>query len=272
MAAAILSPFAATADQKPLFEINLAAGVGSVPDYPASDQHHIKMLVLPFATYRGESVRANYEGIQTDVVKRPTLGIDASIGFSLPSTSDKNTARRGMPDIDTLLEVGPRLYLLLPTGNTSEFRLIFPVRAVIATDIKKWTDRGILFAPGLAYKVPFLDDDRSSLTTNVGLNFGTNRLNQYFYEVLPQFVQPDRPAYQSKAGYIGTRASFVYTLSVNRFQYFAAIGAQSYKGSVNSDSALHRRDYDATIVGGIIWSFYHSDSRAKDPLSPTENR
>lgn len=263
MAAVLVIPSIAYAENDPLFEFNLVGGVGSVPDYPASDQHHVKTLVLPFATYRGESVRANYEGIQADVVKRPTLGVDASIGFSLPSSSDKNIARTGMPDIDTLLEIGPRLYLLVPTGNASEFRLILPVRAVIATDLRKFTDRGILLAPGFAYKVPLGKSNKRELTTNLGLNFGTNRLNQYFYEVLPQFAQPDRPVYNSKAGYIGTRFSLVYSIADKRFRYFAAAGAQSYKGAANSDSPLHRKDYDATIVGGIIWSFYHSDTRSK---------
>ena len=259
----ILLPHATLAEDEPLFELNLVGGVGTVPDYPASDQHHIRAIALPFATYRGTSVRANYEGIQADVVKRPQLGADASIGFSLPSSSDSNVARRGMPDIDTLLEIGPRLYVLIPTGSTKEFRLIFPIRAVIATDLQRWTDRGLLFAPGFIYKIPLQENHKSNLIFNLGINFGTNRLNQYFYEVLPEFAQADRPVYRSRAGYIGSRASAIYTISSRRFRYFAAAGVQSYKGSANAVSPLHRKDYDATLFGGVIWSFYHSDAKSK---------
>ncbi len=259
----MLLSYGAKAGPDPLFELNLAAGIGTVPDYPASDQHHVRSLILPFATYRGESVRANYEGIQADVVTSPELGVDASIGFSLPSSSDSNVARRGMPDIDTLLEIGPRLYLLVPTGSVNEFRLVFPVRAVIATNLRKWTDRGLLLAPGFLHKIPLGRSGKSDLTTNFGVNFGTNRLNQYFYEVLPQFSQPDRPAFDTKAGYIGTRLSVTYTIAVNRFRYFLAAGTQSYKGAANDNSPLHRKDSDATVVGGVAWSFYHSDAHAK---------
>lgn len=262
-----LSPLTAEA-YEPLFELNLVGGGGSVPDYPASDQHHIKTLVLPFATYRGESVRANYDGIQADVVKRAKLGADASVGFSLPSSSASNVARQGMSNIDTLIEVGPRLYLLMPTKSKMDFRFVFPVRAVIATDLRRWTDRGLLFAPGFMFKVPLSQNGKSELVTQFGVNFATNRLHQYFYEVLPQFAQADRPAFDTRAGYMGTRIISVYSIGHDRFRYFAAAGLQSYKDAASSDSPLHRKDHDATIFGGVIWSFYHSDTKSNKKLEP----
>ena len=167
-----------------------------------------------------------------------------------------------MPDIDTLLEIGPRLYLLIPTDNQHDFRLVFPMRGVVSTNLKTWTDRGLLFAPGFLYKIALKPNGKSSLTTSFGVNFGTNRLTEYFYQVDPEFAQPDRPAYRTRAGYIGTRTSVIYSISAGRFRYFTSIGAQSYKNAANADSPLFRKNYDATIIGGIVWSFFKSDARA----------
>ena len=254
--------------EKSLLEFNILGGVGSLPDYPASNQQHTAYLVLPFVTYRGESFKSDLEGVKADVVRETRVGLDASVSGSFPADSAKNTARFGMPDIDTMIEAGPRLYVMVPVRELDEFRVQLPMRAVFATNFSRWQDRGFLVAPGFQYRHALDSRAASNITSYLAINFGTNRLNSYFYQVDPQFAMADRPQYKARGGYIGSHFGVTYDKEAGQFKFLISIGLDSYKNSSNQASPLHRADFSPSILGGLIFSFYRSDEKAKTMTMP----
>ena len=78
-----------------------------------------------------------------------------SVSGSIPVNSGDNDARRGMPDLDPTLEIGPNLTVMLLRSDTMHLNLRFPLRAVIATDLSYARDEGWVFLPQI--NVDFYD-------------------------------------------------------------------------------------------------------------------
>ena len=117
---------------EPLYELGIAGGLGELPDYPGSDQKRIRYLVLPYFIYRGKVFRSDQkEGMRARFIRNEDIDLDMSAAGSFPASSADNDARRGMPDLDWLMELGPRLEVLLSRLNgRGRFRFLLPARAV----------------------------------------------------------------------------------------------------------------------------------------------
>ena len=179
------------------------------------------------------------------------------------SNSSDNRAREGMPDLDTLFELGPKLiYKFLPRGSGQELDLSVATRAVISTDIVNWRYQGFVVNPGLTWRDDrFLDGD---LRLVAGINplFGFDGLNRYFYEVRPRDARPDRPAYNADPGYIGTELTLGASWSpFERVRLFGGIVPGWYKGSANEDSPLYRDDFTIAVGGGLRVTLFQSERR-----------
>jgi outer membrane scaffolding protein for murein synthesis (MipA/OmpV family) len=260
-----VNPFAlmaaAESISKPLWEIGLTPGGGWVPDYPAADEYHAVGLVLPYAIYRGRIFRAGDEGIARGRFFRSSrFEFDIGLGASLPSDSDQNSARRGMPDLDTLLEAGPRLNVRLadPT-DTSKLSLRFAVRPVISVDLSHLGYRGIVFNPQLVYTNTDLFNTKMRFVARLGPVFATDQFMDYFYEVESRFATPNRPVYGAKGGYLGTRLTFSAVLPLRRrLSLFGALQVGYYGGATNEDSPLFRDEVNVGVGLGLIWSVFQS--------------
>ena len=131
--------------------------------------------------------------------------LDVSADAAFPVESSDNRAREGMPNLDTLFEIGPKLiYKFLPRGSGHELDLSLAARAVLSTDIVNWRYQGVVINPGLTWRdARFLDGDLS-LVAGINPLFGFDGLNRYFYQVSLGDARSDRPTYNADAGYIGT--------------------------------------------------------------------
>src|ERR1017187_10048364 len=95
---------------KPLAELGMGGGGGYFQDYPASDQQHLKGVGFPFFIYRGEIFRADERGgASARVISTVVWTFDLGFTGSFPTSSNDNMARVGMPNLDWLIELGPRL-------------------------------------------------------------------------------------------------------------------------------------------------------------------
>lgn len=81
---------------KPLWEIGLAGGIFTIPQYVGSDQRYTLPLGLPYLIYRGEILRADRDGVRGRLFEADGLSLDLSFSFGLP-VRNSNDARRGMP-------------------------------------------------------------------------------------------------------------------------------------------------------------------------------
>ena len=86
----------------------MVAGGAYLPDYPASDQNHLKFVGLPYFVYRGELVRSDREGTRAKLWESAYANIELSAAASFATESKDDVARQGMPNLDYLLEIGPR--------------------------------------------------------------------------------------------------------------------------------------------------------------------
>ena len=120
-----------TMEAKPLWEWGIGGGGAYVPDYPASDNYQLRGLGVPYFIYRGDILRVGDGGVRAMAVDDPTFELDVSLSGALNADSEDNEARRGMPDLDFLVGLGPQLRINLndKTARTT-WDLRFQSRAV----------------------------------------------------------------------------------------------------------------------------------------------
>ncbi len=252
---------AAGAKEKPLFEFGVVGGGGYFPDYPAADESHFDGLALPYVVYRGKFLRAGDKGlVRGRFVHTRDLEFDVSVSGSVPADSDDNDARRGMPDLDYLVQVGPRVqWTMARAAKWAKIDLEVPVRAVFSTDLSEVDFRGVLFAPEIAYQHERFLDSPYEVKFSVGVNFATEKLHDYFYEVPAQFVAPARPAFDADAGYLGARLKLLVKRNLGkRFIVFAGGAVNLHSGAANEASPLFRDELTFGLGGGVIWKFFRS--------------
>ncbi|MCZ6874996.1 MAG: MipA/OmpV family protein [bacterium] len=259
---------AAEGEAKPLWELGALGGGGLTPDYPASDEYHLAGLVLPYVLYRGKIFRAGDQGMiaRGRLMRSDRFELDLSLSGSFAADSDHNDARRGMPDLDTLIEVGPRLQLTLaeplPQGKLS-FEL--PIRAVFSLAFDGIGYHGFTFHPRFAYQHDHLFGAITTVKLTAGPIFATAALMDYFYQVADRFSTTDRPAFNADAGYLGSEFSLLAKQRLHRnLSIFGGLKVMYYGGASNADSPLFRTKATAAIGFGFIWSFYQSKRQEGD--------
>ena len=245
---------------QPLWEAGLAGLVAYVPDYPAADRHQVQPLPLPYFIYRGAFFRSDQNGVRLEALRQPRFEFDLSFGASLASRSNGNDARAGLPKLDYLFEAGPNLRVILwrPAAGT-RLSLELPVRSVISTDFLHFSDRGFLFAPRIAWLDRPLADRGLRLQVSLGPDFATEKLQDYFYEVAPQYARPGRPAFDAQGGYLGTNLDVsISRLVTEHVRLYAGTRLSYYGGARNEDSPLFRNKYNYSLIAGFSWSIWQS--------------
>lgn len=252
----------ALAEEKPLFELGVVGGAGYVPNYPASDESDVEAIALPLLIYRGEIFRSDERGVlRGRIIRQRDVELDISLSGSFSTDSDDNEARQGMPDLDYLVEVGPRLQLTLARAERwAKLELELPLRAVFSTDLSNIRHRGFVFAPELAYQHENVLQTGMQLKLSLGAKFADEELHDYFYEVDERFATATRPAFDADFGYLGSRVQLLAVRPIgNRIRVFAAGAIDLHQGAANEDSPLFRDDVTYSAGIGLSWSLYQSD-------------
>jgi outer membrane protein len=246
----------------PLWEAGLFGGAASTPAYPGSDERSTRGVVLPLLIYRGKVLRADRSGVSARIFDTERVDLDLGFALSLPARSDDEGARAGMPDLRSLLEFGPRLKVLLSDPHAANrVRLELPLRTPLELG-NGFQRQGLVFEPRLVFET----GDRGQqwqADANVGAVFGSARLNQYFYEVAPQYATASRPAYHAEGGLMMTRlgASLSYGLTPD-WRVFGFTRYDNYTHAANRDSPLFRRNSGLSVGVGFAWTAFRSKARA----------
>jgi outer membrane protein len=260
----VLAASGARAAQLPLWEAGAGAAVVGLPDYRGADQGRAWILPFPYLVYRGEVLKADERRVRGLFFKRERAELDISVNAQPPVDSGDNDARRGMPDLDPLVEIGPSLNLLLhrSADRRTEVELRFPLRAAFATDFSYVDFAGWVFQPNLNvdFRDPFGQAGWKSGFL-VGPMFSDRRYNEYYYAVDPAFSMAGRPAYNPAGGYAGTQ--LIATLS-KRFPRFWVGGFARWdtlNGAAFADSPLVKtRHY---FAAGIAAAWILGESTTK---------
>ncbi len=247
---------ARAAEQLPLWEAGAGVAALSFPDYRGSNERQDWLLPFPYFVYRGEILQAEEGRMRGLFYKTDRAEVDVSINGSVPVDSGENEARRGMPDLDATLEIGPSLNVNLArtADRRTRLELRLPARAVVASDFSRVRHVGWIFHPHLSldirdplghagWKAGFL----------AGPIFADRRYHRYFYEVAPAFATATRPAYTPGGGYAG--AQFLAALSKRypRFWIGGFVKWDTLDGAAFEDSPLVRAKRGFAAGASIAW-------------------
>ena len=235
-------------DEKPQWEFGVGLGGLSLPHYRGSDQRDEYFAPVPYVRYRGNKLKVDREGGRYYFVDAETFKLDLSAAFSLPVDSDDNRARQGMPDLDAILEVGPRMqwFLWESADRRLRFRAAAPVR--LAVNLSDAGNEGWFFAPYLQLRY------YSTMETafSVGPMWASEKFHDYYYQVDNQYATVGRPAYDAKAGYSGFRFTLTNSQRISKHYWWGGfVRYDLLSGAEFEDSPLVKQK-DALMLGFAI--------------------
>ena len=247
----------------PLWEVGAFATGLSQQAYPGASQQIDRALVLPFFIYRGKYFRADRDNVGLRAVKTDTLEVDIGFGGAFGANSNDIDARKGMPDLGTLVEFGPRIKWNLGTApGNGRLRAEVALRGVFdVTD--SFRDKGLILEPEITYERRAAQG--WSYSTTVGLVFGDQRLADTFYGVASMDATASRTAYTARGGLIASRltATVAHTLSPD-LRVFGFARLASVEGGANVASPLVRQNTGATIGVGLTYILARSRTSSGD--------
>lgn len=260
-----VSPAPAIAEQSPaprlpLWEAGIAGAGGLVPDYPASDNYSARAVPFPFFVYRGNFFRSDENGarVRAPVNHNVELDVSGSAAFAAHNTS--TGARAGMPKLNDTFELGPNLKITFARPAPGRrWLLVLPVREVTSFAGLNMSYRGLVFAPGVDIQQRHLFGSPWNGYAELGSEFATRRLQDYYYSVPPQYATAQRPAYSAHGGYFGSRLELGLNRPIGeslRLFIYGRVGY--YGGAENANSPLFRAHTDGVIFAGLDWSFLKS--------------
>ena len=246
----------------PLWELGAFAGTASTPAYPGSADRASRSLVLPIFVYRGEVFRAERGDVGARLFSSDDAELDLGFAASLPATSDDLTARKGMSDLGTLVEFGPRVKITLARpAPGSRLRLELPLRAVLEFN-NGVRQQGYAFEPELGLEVRDVGAGWS-LAATASFVFGDKDLNNYFYGVSTPYATATRPAYDAQAGLITTRLGVSLAKSLTPdVRLFGYVRHELMEGAANKASGLFQQTTGTSVGLGLLWTFARSEQRA----------
>ncbi len=244
----------------PLWELGVLGGAAATPAYPGADRHARRALLIPYVIYRGPVLRADGSGIDARVLRSERLELDVGAALSLPAQSEAVPARRGMPDLDWLVEFGPRLKVgLARFDGAGALRLELPLRAVF--EGRALRRQGWSFEPRLVYETG--RRGAWGIDASVGLMAGDRRLHDYFYQVQPPYATPQRPAYEARAGLLMARAGLSGWRALGQdWRLFGLLRYDNYGAAANRASPLFRQRGGVSAGIGFTWTWRRSAARA----------
>lgn len=254
-----------TNDTAPLWEAGILAAGGYVAHYPAASQGQVRGLPVPYLIYRGDNLRIGDKGIvrARQELANDRLELDIGLDGAFDVDSKDNKARRGMDDLDLLIEVGPELtWHFNPKTDPVQVDLGVEVRAVVATRLIAFDYTGITVNPELSWFDRSIGNGQWRAYAAIGPVFGFDGVNEYFYQVDGADSTATRAPYRAKSGYIGTETTLGMAYAVNdNLLLFSAAQVGYFAGAANKDSPLHRDDVNINVGVGVRWSFWQSDVR-----------
>ena len=258
IAVAPLTLHAQDSAPQPLWEVGVGALAVSQQAYPGAAQRVGLGLVLPYLVYRGKFLRSSNEGVGLVAIKTPQIELDVGFAGAFGSNSNDIEARRGMPNLGTLVEFGPRLKWNLGEGPANgRVRAEFAVRGVFDLS-DHFNNVGASFEPKLVF-------ERASgpwrYKTSAGLIMGDQKLADTFYGVAPVYATASRPAYRAESGLVAVRLATTMSRQLSphvRFLGFAQLDALA--GAANNNSPLVQRSTGSTLGAGLIYTFAKSQT------------
>jgi outer membrane scaffolding protein for murein synthesis (MipA/OmpV family) len=237
-------------------------GVGMVnfPIYRGAEERRSLILPIPYFDYNGDKLQINRDRMRSRLFRNDRMELDFSVSGSVQVNSDNTVARKGMDDIDAILEIGPLInfHLYYDERKETNLDLRFPLRAALPSRLYRIDHQGWIFQPALNLDLRNLGQSGWNMGLQAGLVYGDQAYNQYFYNVAPQFATAARPAYSTSGGYGGSQ----FITSLSRHRNGTWIGSfvkwDNLSGAVFEDSPLVTRKQSFSFGFAMSWILYSS--------------
>ena len=239
-------------------KIELGAGLAylSYPNYVGSKTYNLIALPFPYLRYRGDFLTYDKDGLTGKLFGIDNLKIELSVAGSLPASSDKGSARDGMPDLELTGEAGFQLVYNIYKQGVSQLLFELPLRGVLSTDFKSISYRGLVSNPQLKYSLTYTHFE---WTLRSGLIFGDEEYNSYYYGVENRYVSTSRQEYKARSGFNGFRNRIGMTYKKGSWWVGAFISYINLNDSVIEDSPLVETANALYSGASIAYIFYTSD-------------
>jgi outer membrane scaffolding protein for murein synthesis (MipA/OmpV family) len=246
-------------DRKLQWEVGASIAALDIPLYPGSSESKQYLLPLPFLVLRSHFLDID-EGIRAKLFRSKDVHLNLSADFGVPVSSKDSDVRAGMPNLDTVLQVGPSLEISLSGARkkTHHLRLELPARLAFATDFGMVDNLGWIAEPRLTYETrrPFKTGFAWQLTA--GLRYASADYHAYYYDVPAAFATPARPAFQSAGGYSGLFSDLIVNWRQQGQIYWALLRYQNVAGAQFAGSALVQQKQYYFLGFGMTWIFASS--------------
>jgi outer membrane scaffolding protein for murein synthesis (MipA/OmpV family) len=246
----------------PLWELGIGAAAYSQPNYPGSDVRSTIAFPFPYVVYRGDRFRID-RSIQGILFETQRLKVDISAGGTSLVESDASDARRGMPDLDPMIEVGPAVSLLLTDpGLPYSVWGKLAARTAYSVDTSNWdfTHQGWVGDARVRYQRPLIGE-RLRMSVELGTRFADKDYTGYYYDVAAPFATPFRPAYDAGSGYAGSWLGLGLDGREGRWRWGVYGAYQNLNGTAFANSPLVESKNDFSVGVTLGWVFWQSERK-----------
>lgn len=253
---------AAHADEPaPRWEVGLIAFGVSQQAWPGASAQVRRAYPLPYAYYRGPVLRVDQEAVGLRAIKTPGFELDVGFAGAFGSRAQDIPARRGMPDLGTLVEFGPRgTWQLGRTASGTRWQLEVPLRGVFDVDARG-ASRGFTLEPRL--EAQHADIGGWKVTASAAVLLGDQRINDTVYGVAPRYASAGRPAWEGRAGLVAWRLSASASRALTPdWHVFGFARVDDVSGAANAGSPLVQQRTGLTAGLGVRWTMLQSGRRA----------
>lgn len=260
--------FLAPAKPLPRYELGIGLVAARTASYPGSSRVYYILAPTPAFIYRGDIFKTKRSGgIKSLLYQLGRFELDLSFDANASSSKYESEARKDMPPLGALLEIGPRLSVKL--GSVSSFNSFLVIGFRKATRFLWPLVEGKGHAMSPHIRVDYTPHSKHQLTvvTKLGSKWGSKDLMSYYYEVDSKYATASREAYHAKNGllshFLVINMYFNYT---NFIKLFMANSFHSYHYAVNRDSPLFSKKSQWRAAAGISYILKTSDEMVKNTV------
>jgi len=255
---------AAHAEFLPLWELGLGAAALDLPLYRGAAERRSLLLPAPYLQYRGRFLQVERDRVRGLLWRQGPWELDLSVNGAAPVSSRDSEVRRGMPDLDPTLEIGPSLNVQIHHDARRHTRLDLrlPVRAAHAIGFGRFGQVGWLAQPQLNLDLPALLPGWS-LSLQGALLYGDRGYHAYFYDVAPAYATATRPAYAAPGGFAGRQLLLATSRRWGDWWLGGFLKWDDVSGAAFIDSPLVQRTYSFAAGFMLARVLFQSDRRVE---------
>lgn len=242
---------------KPIYEIGLGVVSLTVPNYPGSKSTTERTIPFPWVIYRGDVLKADEEGSRLKLIGSDRFEVGFSGGFNFPIKSSQNEARKGMPDTNALIGLGPGLLYRVPLVSKLHrltLGLGMRVNFSTTTSLTEIKIQGYIIEPNVRYWLKPTEKSPVTFFGSLSYSASDEKYAEFFYEVAPRYVTATRQAHKAVAGTVDIATSLGLSWEATKtLTVFTGIFYSNLSLAANKKSDLLEDEHNRGFVLGASW-------------------